>query len=109
MVYLIVGCFIVLDFVTGLLKAFKQKNYSSSVMREGLFHKCASVIWILFGTLVDYAQTLIDLGVTIPVATSICVYIILMECGSIVENLGAINPQIVPEKIRQHFTKLNSN
>lgn len=109
MVYLVVGCFIVLDFVTGLVKAFKQKNYTSTVMREGLFHKCASIIWIVFGTLVDYTQTLIDLGITIPVAVSICAYIILMECGSIVENLGAINPEIVPEKVRQHLAKLNSN
>lgn len=109
MVYLVVGCFIVLDFGTGLVKALKQKNYNSSVMREGLYHKCASIIWVVFGSLVDYAQTIIDLGVSIPLASAICTYIVLMECGSIMENLGAINPNLVPQKIRQYFTKLNQN
>lgn len=108
MVFVIVGCFIVLDFVTGLIKAIKQKNFTSSTMREGLFHKCASILWVVFGSLVDYAQTYIDLGVTIPLAGAICVYIVLMECGSIMENLGAINPKLVPQTIRQHFTKLNN-
>lgn len=107
MVYLVTGCFIVLDFITGLIKALKQKNYSSTVMREGLFHKCASIIWIVFGTLVDYTQGYLDLGNTIPVCISICTYIVIMECGSIIENLGSINPEIVPVKVRQHFAKLN--
>lgn len=108
MAYVVVGCFIILDFGTGLVKALKQKNFNSSVMREGLFHKCASIIWVVFGTLVDYAQTILDLGITVPLAGAICTYIVLMECGSIMENLGAINPKLVPAKIRQHFTKLNS-
>lgn len=107
MVYLIVGCFILLDFGTGILKALKQKSYSSTVMREGLFHKCGSILCVVFGTLVDYAQTFVNLGVTIPVGASVCAYISLMECGSIIENIGSINPQIVPSKLKQYFTKLN--
>lgn len=108
MMYFIVACFIVLDFITGLCKAFKEKNFTSSLMREGLFHKCASIIWVVFGVLVDYAQTFVDLGVTVPIAGMVCTYIILMECGSIMENLGKINPKIIPQKIREHFGKLNS-
>ena len=107
MVYLVVGCFIGLDFATGIIKALKQKSYSSSVMREGLFHKCGSIICVVFGTLVDYAQSFLNLGVTVPVAIGVCGYISLMECGSIIENLGTINPQIVPQKLKQYFTKLN--
>ena len=108
MLYVIVACFIVLDFVTGLCKAFKEKNFTSSLMREGLFHKCASIIWVMFGVLVDYAQAYIDLGVTVPIAGMVCGYIILMECGSIMENLGKINPKFVPKKIKECFSKLNS-
>ena len=109
MVYLLVGCFILFDFGTGIVKALKQKKFTSTVMREGLFHKCASIMWVVFGGLVDYAQTMIDLGITIPLAGSICAYIVLMECGSIMENLGEINPNLVPHTIRQHFTKLKTN
>lgn len=106
MVYLMVACFIALDFITGLVKACKAKNYNSSTMREGLFHKCGSILCVVFGVMVDYGQQFIDLGITVPVASAICGYIILMECGSIIENIGAINPEIVPENLRQLFGKL---
>ena len=107
MVYAVTGGFILMDLITGLIKAFKEKSYNSSVMREGLFHKSGSVLLMVFGILVDYGQTLIDIGVHIPFAISICSYIILMEVGSIIENLGKINPQILPEKVKEHFQKLN--
>lgn len=107
MVYLITGAFILLDFITGLIKAFKEKNYCSSIMREGLFHKTGSILVIVFGWLVDYAQTFVDLGVQIPVALSLCAYVILMEIGSIIENVCIINPEIMPDKIKGYFAKLS--
>ena len=107
MVYVITLVFIILDFITGLIKAFKEKNYDSSIMREGLFHKCGSIVLIVFGVLVDYAQTLIDLGVTIPLASFVCTYVVLMECGSIIENAGKINPDIIPDKLKAFFKKLS--
>ena len=106
MVYVVTGGFILLDLITGLIKAFKEKSYTSSIMREGLFHKVGSLLTIAFGCLVDYAQSIVDLGVSIPVAVSVCVYIILMEIGSIIENVATINPQILPDKIKSYFTKL---
>ena len=109
MVYLITAGFILLDMITGIVKSFKEKNYTSSVMREGLFHKCGSVICVIFGVLVDYSQTFIDLGVTIPIALPICAYIILMEIGSIIENVCIINPHIMPTKLKQYFKKLSKS
>lgn len=107
MLYVIVALFIVLDFVTGLVKAFKEKAYTSTIMRQGLFHKCGSILCVAFGWLVDYTQTLVDIGVSVPVAVSICVYIIIMEIGSIIENVCAINPAILPEKLKSFFVKLS--
>ena len=106
MVYLITGGFIALDMITGIIKAFKEKDFTSSVMREGLFHKCGSILCILFGWLVDYAQGFIDIGVSLPVATAICSYICLMEVGSIIENVCLINPNILPDKLKAYFSKL---
>lgn len=105
--YVVVMSFIGLDFLTGLLKAFKEKSYNSSVMREGLYHKCGSMLLVGFGILVEYAEGLIDLGVTVPIASMICSYIVIMEIGSIIENLGKINPEIVPTKVKQYFSKLS--
>ena len=108
MIYLITGAFILLDFITGIIKAFKKKQFTSSVMRQGLFHKAGSVLVVMFGALVDYAQAYIDLGVSLPVATTICIYICLMEIGSIIENVCVINPRIMPNKLQSYFQKLNS-
>lgn len=109
MVYIMTGSFILFDLLTGLVKALKQKDYSSTIMREGLFHKCGSVLCVVFGVLVDYAQSVVDLGVSIPFAAAVCTYIIMMEIGSIIENVGEINPEIVPEKLRGFFAKLGAD
>lgn len=94
MVYIIVACFILFDILTGLIKAFKNKDYKSCVMREGLFHKCGSLLCIVFGFLIDYGQQFLDLGFKAPVGTTICIYICLMEFVSIAENLRDINPEL---------------
>lgn len=107
MEYLLTGGFILFDLITGLIKAFKEKNYDSSVMREGLFHKTGSILCVVFGCLVDYTQSYIDIGVTLPVALAICAYIIMMEVGSIIENVCAINPDILPDKLKAYFSKLS--
>lgn len=107
MVYLVTAFFVVLDMVSGLVKAFKEKAYDSSIMREGLFHKFGSVLCVVFGALVDYAQTFLDLGVNIPIAISVCAYICIMEIGSIIENVCAINPEIMPDKLKDYFSKLS--
>lgn len=104
--YLIVHAMIALDFVTGLIKSFKEKNYTSSIMREGLYHKCGSIICVWFGVLVDKANGLMDLGINVPISVAICTYITLMEVGSVIENIGKINPHIMPSKIAQYFDKL---
>ena len=107
MVYIITGIFILLDMITGHVKAFKEKNYTSSIMREGLFHKCGSILCVVFASLVDYAQTVVDLGLKVPVTIPVCIYIITMEIGSIIENVVTINPQIMPEKLKAYFQKLS--
>ena len=76
-------------------------------MREGLFHKAGSIMLVVFGALVDYGQNFIDLGINVPVAGAFCLYIILMEIGSIIENLAKINPELLPDKIKAYFIKLN--
>ena len=83
--YLITGLFILLDMITGLIKAFKEKAYTSTIMREGLFHKCGSILCVAFGVLVDYTQTIVDIGVNVPVAVSVLPLVSrssLMSCCS---------------------------
>lgn len=99
--------FILFDLITGVIKAFKEKTYTSSLMREGLFHKAGSILLIMLAILADYAQTFVDLGLTVPLTIAVCTYVILMEVGSSIENIGKINPALIPEKIKPYFSKLS--
>lgn len=103
MAYLITFYFIVLDFFTGLLKAFATGAFSSKVMRRGLFHKLSLLCVLALGFLMDYAQNYVDLGVAVPVGAAACVYIVLMETGSILENLCRTNPELMPDKLCEVF------
>ena len=106
-IYAIAFAFIVLDFLTGIIRAFATNRFTSTKMREGLFHKVGLILCMILGGLVDFAQGYLDLGVSVPVAAAICVYICLMEIASIIENVCKINPQIMPDKLAALFGGLN--
>nr|DAR65347.1 MAG TPA: holin [Caudoviricetes sp.] len=101
----IVMLFIVLDFITGIVMAIKNNTFNSSIMRDGLFNKFGEIVIVAVAFLIDYGQTYLDMGFSVPVLKSICVYIILMEIGSILENVSRINKSLVPEKIREILEK----
>lgn len=99
--------FMVIDFASGIVKALYNKEFNSTAMRKGLLAKAGSTLIIAIGFLLDYAQTLGDFGFNIPLAEGTCVYVIVMEVGSVIENLGAINSDIIPPKMRELFSKID--
>lgn len=104
-IFLVVGLFMAMDIITGITKALKTKTFKSSIMREGLFHKIGLILCIAFGALADYGQTILDLGIKIPLVSSVCAYICISEIGSIIENLVVIAPQITPEYLKKFFNE----
>lgn len=90
----IVFSFIIIDILTGLVKAFATHSYSSTVMREGLFHKLGELLCIAFGALCDILLPQLGVVIPLPIAQSVSVYCVIMETGSIVENIGIINPDL---------------
>ena len=102
----VVFCFIALDIFTGWIKAFSTGSYNSSVMRKGLWHKLSELLGVGFGYLCDCA--LPRVGVTLPVQLSaaIVAYIVVMECTSIIENLGAVSPAI-GKFLSKYFEKVD--
>lgn len=92
--------FVVFDLVSGGVSACANHKWKSSEMRKGLYHKFGSIMLVVLAYLIDYAQRYADLGFQVPIAAGVCVYIILMELGSIVENIGKINPDLLPDKIK---------
>jgi len=97
--YLITFGFIAFDYVTGLYKAGATRHFSSKIMREGLWHKAGLLLMMCAGFLVDYAQKFVDIGMDVPVGGGVCVYIILMELVSSLENICEGNPEIMPDKL----------
>ena len=91
----VVGVFIVADFVTGIVKAVKCKQFSSENMREGLYHKCAELFAMIFTFFIQFALPKIGFTINFPLSAMIVSYISIMEIGSIIENVGIINPQLV--------------
>lgn len=86
--------FIAFDILTGLIGAIKNGTYKSTVMREGLFHKCGEMLAMIFSYGCEYAFPYIGIDVSLPIAQSIYIYIIVMEAGSIIENITKISPEL---------------
>ena len=84
--------FMLIDVVTGLTKALKNKNFSSSKMRNGLYNKIGEVLAVAFSVVCEYASVY-NLGIdNLPLFEGVNIYIIIMEVSSIIENIVDINP-----------------
>ncbi len=101
--------FILLDMLSGVIKAFKNKNFKSSIMRQGLFHKSAFIVIIGLAMLCDYSQKFIDLGFNVPLTKVVCIYLIICEISSVLENLKAINPELISDRIMKYFNNEGKN
>ena len=87
--------FMVIDVITGVLKAVKNKELNSTKAREGIYKKASFILFIAFGYLADYAMDYVNIGFKLPAAATICTMIIVTEAISVLENLGNINPDMV--------------
>lgn len=97
---------IILDFITGIIKAkVTDEGLSSEKAWKGFWRKMALLIGLSFGIFLDYAvntvlvQAGIIININMPFALIIACYIILNESISVAENLYLINPSIMPQWI----------
>lgn len=96
---IIAFAFIVFDIVTGVLASMITGTFKSSRMREGGKRKLFLLVVIGFGAMLDYAQYMADIGMSIPANATICGYIALMEIMSIVENINIAYPNALPKAL----------
>lgn len=91
---LVVLIFIGFDILFGLLQALNNRVFESKIMRQGLFHKLGEILSFIFGAVCNVA--LPEVGVVLPFSLSaaISVYIVIMEIGSILENLSKLSPEM---------------
>ena len=93
----------IIDMLLGLLKAWKNHNYRSSKMREGLVVWIAEMIAIIFVIGIDYV-----LGLNFMLCGFTLALFIYKECGSVLENLtecGVELPSAVAEKLEVFNSK----
>ena len=101
---LVITCvLIVMDYLTGLAKSVVNKDIDSTKMRDGLWHKAAYVAVIVLAEIIEHGQEAVDLGFAVPLIVPICVYIVLTETASILENLSQINPELADSPVMQLF------
>ncbi|PKZ59960.1 MULTISPECIES: phage holin family protein [Gardnerella] len=99
----IVAVLVVLDYVSGFVKALATHTVSSTKMRSGLFHKFAYVLVLALALLLEHGQQYIHIGITIPIVAPVCGYITIMEILSVLENAQALNPELAGSGIFKIF------
>lgn len=87
--------FMLIDVLTGVLKAVKNRELNSTKAREGIYKKASFILFIAFGYLAELAMNYVDLGFSFPAGGTVCLLVILTEAISVLENLGNINPELV--------------
>lgn len=93
MIVIVLG-FIVCDILTGFSVAVATKKFTSSKMRQGLFHKLAELFSIFLAAWIQIAQYQFRLDFDIPFLFSTLAYITIMEIGSNIENIKKLNPEM---------------
>lgn len=91
---------IVLDYLTGIIKAYIKKELSSEVGLKGILKKVGVLIVVMLGVLVDRVT-----GNTGAVRTLVIYYFVANEGLSIIENLGAAGVPI-PAKLKKALKAL---
>lgn len=91
-----------LDLITGLVGAVRDgEQIKSSKLRNGLFKKVGFIFCYALGIAINYAETYLTLPFAVDLVPVICAYAIITEVVSIIENISKINPDILPEKLKE--------
>ena len=95
--------FNVLDLLTGIITAVKEKDIQSAKLRNGLFKKVGFILCYVLAWLVDNEGYLIGFQLDVNVLPAIALYVCTTELVSIIENISKLNPDILPEKLLELF------
>lgn len=102
----ICGAVMIIDVVSGLVKSFANKCYDSSKMRVGLVHKFTELVIVALAFVLELAcEHIAGLPFTGITVVLTCTYIIIMEVGSIMENLIAAYPGLADTPLAKLFAE----
>lgn len=97
--------FIFADVLVGTVCAFGTGKWTSTKMREGIFHKVLEILVLALAVITQPAVALVS-GLSLPgvVVLPVCCALILMEIGSCLENIGEANPDLQASGIFKIFS-----
>ncbi len=84
--------FIAVDFITGILKAYKKGDVLSSKLRDGGFKKCGIILVCFMG----FSLSQLFYDVNHIISNSVFCYYIYTELVSIIENLNELEIPLPP-------------
>ena len=83
-------------------------DVSSTKMREGIGHKALLIIVIIAAVLVQtFSLHIGDMGWSFPLIVPCCVYIIVMEVTSVMENVKSAYPGLDGTPLMQLFDRVD--
>ena len=100
---MVLVCFIVLDYLTGLIKAYLTKKLSSNVGLHGIARKSVILIVLIMSVMLD---RILNSG-TWVFRTLVCYFYIANEGLSILENCSVIGLPI-PDRIQEALEQLKN-
>lgn len=98
-----------IDYLTGTAAAMRNGEWSSAAARDGLWHKCGSLIAVIVSGLADIVVGMVVNNIpviilpfdyTVLICPIVVAWYILTELGSIAENAGALGAPI-PEFLKK--------
>ena len=101
---------VILDYITGLIKAIYNKTLSSEIGYKGILKKVVVFIVVALSVLVDrvlteYLLNSVGIDFDTPFRTIVCVFFLCNEGISILENASLMGIRI-PKKLKQALLQL---
>lgn len=97
------GVLVVIDFLVGLLGAFIRGDFSSSIMRVGIGHKSMCALVVLLAAVLQVLAAHVTTLPIFPAVSIVCVYLIIMEVGSVWETIVKTYPELAGSKLEEFF------
>ena len=108
--------FMAIDYITGYSAAAKNGEWSSKIAREGLWHKTGCIFAVLVAGILDAVVgylfgnihgLALPFEYTVFVCPLVVVWYMLMELGSILENVGKMGAPL-PEFLKKMIAVLKA-
>lgn len=95
--------FNLLDLISGIFAAVKNKDVQSSKLRDGLFKKIGFILCYALAFVLDTYGNYIGFDISVKTLPIVTGYAAITEIVSIIENINALNSDILPEKLLSIF------